>query len=170
MLILGPVVDEQEDTGRGEALDQAVEHGLRLGIDPVQIFKDHEDRLPLTLPEQEVLDRVERALPALVGIERLPGGVLDGHIEQGQQGGQDRLEGSIQREELARHLLADVAVGLAIVHLEVGLEDVDDRQVAGRLAVGHRARFQDEPVLDPVGVGELIVDCYQRPTDERKGW
>ena len=100
-----------------------------------------------------------RALPALGGIERLPVGVLDGHIEQGQQGGQDRLEGPIQREELAGHLLADLAVGFAIVHLEVGPEEVDDRQVAGRLAVGHGARFQDEPVLRAVGVGELVDEA-----------
>ena len=115
--------------------------------------------MPLALPEQEVLDGVEGALPALGGIERLPLGVLDGHVEQGQQGGQDRLEGAIQREELAGHLLADLAVGLAIVHLEVGLEEVDDRQVAGRLAVGHGARFQDEPVLGAVGVGELVDEA-----------
>ena len=115
--------------------------------------------MPLALPEQEVLDGVEGALPALGGIERLPVGVLDGHVEQGQQGGQGRLEGPIQREELAGHLLANLAVGLAIVHLEVGLEEVDDRQVAGRLAVGHGARFQDEPVLGAVGVGELVDEA-----------
>ncbi len=95
----------------------------------------------LALPEQEVLDGIERALSALGGIERLPGGVLDGHVEQGQQGGQDWLEGPIQREQLASHLLADLAVRFAIVHLEVGLEEVDDGQVAGRFAVGHRTRF-----------------------------
>ena len=42
------------------------------------------------------------------------------------------------------------------LHLEVALEQIDDRQVAGRLAVGHGARLQDEPVLGPVGVGELV--------------
>ncbi len=33
-----------------------------------------------------MLDGVEGALPALGGIERLPVGVLDGHIEQSQHG------------------------------------------------------------------------------------
>ncbi len=159
MLVLGPVVDEQEDPGRGQTLDQAVEQRLRLGIDPVQVLEDEEERLPLALPEQEVLDGLEGALPALGGIERLPVGVLDGDIEEREQGGQDRLEGAIEREELAGHLLADLAGGLAIVHLEVGLEEVDDRQVAGRLAVGHGARFQDEPVLGAVGVGELVDEA-----------
>ena len=83
MMVLGPVVDQQEEPGRGQALHQAVEQGLRLGIDPVQVLENDEDRLPLALPEQQVLDGVERALPALGRIERLPLGVLDGHIEQG---------------------------------------------------------------------------------------
>ena len=137
-------------------LDETVKQGLRLGVDPVEILEDEEDGLVVTLPQEQALDGVERALPALGGIEPLPLGVLDGHLEEGQQGGQGRLEGPIQREELSGHLLSNLAVGLAIVDLEVGLEQVDDRQPAGRLAVGHRARFQDEPLLSPVGVGELV--------------
>ena len=35
MLILGAVVDQQQEPGRGQALHQAVELGLGLGIDPV---------------------------------------------------------------------------------------------------------------------------------------
>src|SRR5439155_14535075 len=68
MLVLGPVVDQQEKPGRGQTLGQAVEQGLRLGIDPMQVLEDHENRLRLALPEQEVLDGIERALPALGGI------------------------------------------------------------------------------------------------------
>jgi hypothetical protein len=125
----------------------------------VQVLEDDEDRLPLALPEQEVLDDVEGVLPTLGGIERPPVGVFDGYVEQGQQGGQDRLEAPIQREEFASHLLTDLAVRFAILHLEVGLEEVDDGQVAGRLAVGHGARFQDQPVLSAVGVGDLVDEA-----------
>ena len=89
------------------------------------------------------------------GIERLPLGVLDGHVEQRQEGRQGRLQGPVQREELAGHLLADLARVVALLDLEVGLEQVDDRQVAGRLAVGDRAGLEDEPALGAVGVGEL---------------
>jgi hypothetical protein len=38
----------------------------------VQVLEDHEERLPLALSEQEVLDGVEGALAALGGIERPP--------------------------------------------------------------------------------------------------
>jgi hypothetical protein len=116
----------------------------------VQVFEHHEEGLLLALAQEEALDGVEGSPAALRRIEGLPLSVIDGHIEQRQQGGQDRLEGPIQREELAGHLLADLAVGFAIVHLEVGLEEVDDGQIAGRLAVGHGARFEDEPVLGAV--------------------
>jgi hypothetical protein len=131
VLVLGPVADEKEDPGRGQTLDE----GLRLGINPVQVLEDHEHWLRLAFPEQDALDGFEGALPALGGIERLPAGVLDGHIEQGQQGGQGRLEDAIQREELASHLVANFAVSVAILHLEVGLDQIDDGQVARRLAV-----------------------------------
>ena len=47
-------------------------------------------------------------------------------------------------------------MGLAIVHFEIVLEEIDDRLVAGRLAVGYRTRLQNEPVLGPVRMGELV--------------
>jgi hypothetical protein len=59
-----------------------------------------------------MLDGIEGALPALGGIERLPVGILEGHIEQGQQRRQGGLQRFVEREELASHLLADLAVGL----------------------------------------------------------
>src|SRR5436190_7600117 len=133
VLVLGPIVDQQEEPSRWQALDQAVEQGLSLGVDPVQVLEDDEERLGLTLPEEETPDRIEHALAALGRIERLPRSVLDRHVEQGQQSGQGRLQRTIQGE-LASHLLADLALGLALVHLEVGAEEVDDRQVAGGLA------------------------------------
>src|SRR4029453_8256453 len=97
---------------------------------------------------------MEGSLPTLGGVERLPLCVLDGHVEQGEQGGKDRLEGPIQSKELAGPLLANLAVGFAIVHLEIRLEEIDDREVAGRLAVGHGARLQDEPPRWRGGGGE----------------
>ena len=132
VLILGPVVDEQQEPRRRQALDQAVEQGLRLGVDPVQVLEDHQQRLDLALPQQQALHGVERALPALGGIEALPTRVLDGHIEQRQQGGQDRLAGvSVQRQELARSpSRGSCAASSRSCDLEVGLEEIDDRQVA----------------------------------------
>ena len=48
-----------------------------------------------------------------------------------------------------------VAAVVPVLDLEVALEQVDDRQVAGRLAVGDGARLQDEPAVDAMGVRDL---------------
>ena len=125
----------------------------------MEVLEDHEQGLQLALAEQEALDRVEGPPAALRRIEGPPFSILNGHIQERQQGGQRRLEGPVQREELAGDLLADLTVGLAIVYLEVDFEEIDDGQVAGRPAVGHRARLQHEPVLGPVRMGELMVQA-----------
>ena len=107
MLVLGPVVDEEQEAGRRQALDQAVEQRLGLGVDPVEILEDHEQRLDLALPQEQPLDRLQGPLPALRRVERVPRGVLDGDVEQRQERRQERLQRAVQRQELARHLLAD---------------------------------------------------------------
>jgi hypothetical protein len=64
VLVLGAVVDEQEHAGGGQAVDQAVEDRLRLGVDPVQVLEDQEQRLHLALAQQLALDGLESALTA----------------------------------------------------------------------------------------------------------
>jgi hypothetical protein len=39
----------------------------------------------------------------------LPRGIVHRHVEQGQQGRQNRLTGTVEGEQLARHLLEDLA-------------------------------------------------------------
>src|SRR5713226_374635 len=107
MSVLRPVVDEEKESCSGQTLDQAVQERLRFGIDPVEVLEDHEQRLQLALAEQEALDGVEDPPAALRRIEGLPLSVLNGHVQERQQGGQSRLEGPVQREELAGDLLPD---------------------------------------------------------------
>jgi hypothetical protein len=52
VLVLGPVVDEEQDAGRRQALNQTVEQRLGLRVDPVEILEDHEERLDLALSEE----------------------------------------------------------------------------------------------------------------------
>ena len=82
MLILGPVVDQQKQPGRGQAVDQAVEHGLCLGVDPVQVFDEQQKRLNAAFIEKEALHRVLDPLAALRRIEIVPGLVIDGEVQQ----------------------------------------------------------------------------------------
>ena len=59
MLILRTIVDEEQQSGRRYAVDEAVKQGLGPGVDPLQILNDQEERLYLTVPEQQALDRID---------------------------------------------------------------------------------------------------------------
>jgi hypothetical protein len=62
VLILRTIVDQEQQVGRGQALDQTIEEGLGLGIDPVQILADQQQRLSLTFSQQHALEGIERVL------------------------------------------------------------------------------------------------------------
>jgi hypothetical protein len=51
VLVLGPVVHQEEHLGRGQAVQEAVKKRLRSRIDPMQIFTEQEQRLHLTLAQ-----------------------------------------------------------------------------------------------------------------------
>src|SRR4029453_9732092 len=51
---------------------------------------------------------------------------------------------------------ADLAQVVAVPYLEVALQEVYDRQVAGGLAVGDRGALEGEPALQTMRVGELV--------------
>jgi hypothetical protein len=63
--ILGTVVHGEENGRRRQALHEPVEHALGLGIDPLQVLEDHQQRLDATLAHKQALDRVERASATL---------------------------------------------------------------------------------------------------------
>ena len=82
MLILRPVVDQEQKPRRRHAVDQTVQERLRFGVDPVQVLEDHQQRLHLALAQQQALDGVERPLAALWRIERLPRPSSTGYIQE----------------------------------------------------------------------------------------
>ena len=92
MLILPPVRDEQQQARAGQALDQAVQQRLGLGVDPVQVLDEQEQRALARFPQQQPFHRVEGALAPLRRLQPLPRGVLPRHLEQGEQRRQRRLE------------------------------------------------------------------------------
>ena len=100
VLVLGPVVHEQEEPRGGQAIDHDVQQGLGLAVDPVEVLDDHEERLNLALAQEEALDRVQRALAPLGGIEPLPLGILSRHVQEGQQGREGRLQGVVEVQQL----------------------------------------------------------------------
>ena len=58
VLALGAVADEEQNTMAREALDQGVEHRLRLRVNPVDILEDEQNRLAAAFLEDQQLDRL----------------------------------------------------------------------------------------------------------------
>ena len=58
MSILRTIIDEQENPCCWQAIDEAVENPLGFRIDPVQILDHNDQRLQLTLAQQQTLDRL----------------------------------------------------------------------------------------------------------------
>ena len=92
----------------------------------MQILEDQEQRLLSCFPQQQALNSVKRALAPLGGVERLPSASAVNlpkgrhrYVEQGQQRRQRRLQRLVEREQLARHLVADVAEVVAVLDFEV---------------------------------------------------
>ena len=58
MLILWPVVDEQQQAGHRQALDESVEQCSGLRVDPVQVFEDQEQGLHLAFAQEHPFSAV----------------------------------------------------------------------------------------------------------------
>jgi hypothetical protein len=145
VLVLGTVGDEEQDARGREALDQAVEERLALRIDPVKILEEQQERLDLTFPEEEPLDRVHDPLPALRRVEGAPRGVVDRDIQQRQERRRERLQRPVQRQEFARHSFANLPLIVARLDAQIGLQQPDDSQVRRGRPIGDRAAFEHQP-------------------------
>ena len=121
VLVLRAVVDQEEDAGGGQALDQAVEQGLGLGVDPVQVFEDQEQGLHLAFAQQHPLERLEGALAALRRIEAPGTGCPPAGVQEREQRRDGLLEGLVQRQELPGDLGPDRARLVAVLDCAVAL-------------------------------------------------
>src|SRR5438128_10926445 len=145
MQVVRAVGDEQEQARRRQALNETIEQRLRLGIQPVQIFTDQQQRLPLTLTQQHPLGRAEGVLAALRGLE-LPEGALRGQgVEQRQERRHRVLEGRVERQHLLRHLDLYGAGVVPLLQAARAPQQVEDGEVGRGLAVGQRGAVEHPP-------------------------
>src|SRR5262250_3947968 len=107
VLVLGAVREEHEDPRRGYALDQDVEHGLRLCVEPVGVLEHQYQRLALALSHADRLESFEGELPSLRGVEPFPLLVIHRHVEEGKEGSPGGGELYVEVRELLRHLAPD---------------------------------------------------------------
>ena len=154
MAVARPVVGEQHDRCGRHAVGQRVEERLRLGVQPLQILEDQQQRAIAALAQQEPFDRVERALPANVGVHLLQGGDELRMAEQGQHVGQPVFQVTVQRDHATGHFFVQAPLVVLRLHAEVAAQEFDQRQIRGPAAVGlaesgeHQAgRFREQPEL-----------------------
>ena len=125
VLVLGAVVHQEQEPGRRQALDQAIEQGLGLGINPVQILEDQQQRLHLAFAQQHPFEAVERALAALRRVEGAETGCPPAGRPAAPAGRERVLEGLIQRQHLPGHLARMVRASSRSSIWTVALEQVD---------------------------------------------
>ena len=87
MLILRAVVHQEQEAGRRQAVDQAIEQRLGLGVDPVQVLKDEQQGLHLAFAQQQALERGQGALPPLRRIERQKWAVFGQRLQEPSSAG-----------------------------------------------------------------------------------
>ena len=119
VLVLGAVIDQEQEPRRRQALDQAIQQGLGFGIDPVQILKDQQQRLHLAFPDQQALERVQGAPTALRRVEGTKGAVVRQHLQERQQRREGVLEGLVERQHLPGHLGPHGAVVVVLLKVAV---------------------------------------------------
>ena len=111
----------------------------------MQVLEDQQQGLRLAFPQQQAFQRLQGALATLGGVEGLPRWIVNRDVQECQQRRQGRPQSRIQRQELAGDLLTDLPRLIAVVDLEVDLEQVADGEVGGRLAIGDRVAVEDQP-------------------------
>src|SRR4029453_13092542 len=86
VLVFGAVVDQQQEAGRGQAIDETVEQGLRLGIDPGQALKAKQQGLHLALAQEYPSEGIEQTLAPLRGIEGTKWAIVRQGVQQPEEG------------------------------------------------------------------------------------
>ena len=85
----------------------------------------------------------------------MPCPVVHRHVDQGQQGRKVWLQGPVEGQKLPRDLLADPPSIVARLDPEVLAQEMSDRLIGSSFRIGYRGALKEQPVMDPVGVGEL---------------
>ena len=127
VLVLRAVINQEEDPRSRQALDQHIEHGLRLGVDPVQVFEHQQQGLHLAFAQQDALQRLQGAAPPLQRVEVQEWTVCRQGFEQGEHRRHSILESLVQCQDLPGDLGPDRAQVIAVLQVTVGFEQITDR-------------------------------------------
>ena len=156
VLVLGAVIDQEQEPRRRQALDQAIQQGLCFGIDPVQVLKDQQQRLHLAFSDHQALERVQGAPAALRRVERQEGVVVQQGVQQPQQRRDRVLEGRIECQYLPGHLGPDGPRIVVVLDMGIALQQVQHWTIGGGLAIRYGGALEHEPTLGAVGMQALV--------------
>ena len=156
MLVLRAVAHHEQYAGHRQALGHEVQGGLTLRIDPLHVFEDEQHGLALALPQDEPLERVQRAALATTAVERAKRVLGREGAQETQERGARISESLVERREGCRHLVADHEARVPIVDPEIAPQQLDDWKVGGRRPVRDCGALEHEPVRDPVRARELV--------------
>ena len=115
----------------GQALDQAVEERLGLGVDPVEVLEDHRSGCTWLSRRSSRLTASSVRWRRCGGIERLPLASSTGTSRSAQERRQGRLEGASSVRSLPVTFSRISALVVALLDLEVALS----RSMTGRYGV-----------------------------------
>ncbi len=146
VLVLRPVGDHQQQARGRQARHHLVEERLGLGVDPVQVLAQEQHRPPGALPHEQHPHRIERAPPALGGVQVRPVRIVTRHVEEPEQRGVVARQGRVERHQLLGDLLPDPGMIVPALDPEVLLQEIDHRGIARAAAVRHRARLEHDPL------------------------
>ena len=128
MLVLRAVAHHEQYAGHRQALGHEVQGGLTLRIDPLHVFEDEQHGLALAFPQNEPLERVQRAALATTAVERAKRVLGREGAQEAQERGGRISESLVERREGCRHLVADHEARVPIADPEIAPQQLDDWQ------------------------------------------
>ena len=140
--IARPEGHEQQERHAGQPLHQLRQIGLGGGIDPVQVLHHHQERLPLALLAQQLVQGGKGLGADLLGAAPDEQCRAVGHAEQVQQE-RRRLGGChAHRLEMLLHVGGDRRRAVRLGAATGVPQEVLDGSIGGRLPVRHALPFQ----------------------------
>src|SRR5438477_5429111 len=124
MPVLRAVVGQEQQLGAGHTLTEYIQEALRLPIDPMQVFKDQNQRLVETFAQEQLLERLKGAPPPNLRVHLLQRRGLLFNAEQRKQIGQRVFQAAVEHEDFATDFLASFARIILGLDIEVDLQQL----------------------------------------------
>ena len=144
MLILRPVIHQQQYTRRRHTLTEESQESLGFAVQPVQILKDENEGLVETLPHQQPLDRLKRSAVLNLGVHLLQRRIRLGDPQQGKEIGQRVFQTTIKSEHFASDLLSLLPLIIMGSELKVVLQQLYEWEIGIRFAMREREGLQHQ--------------------------